>query len=155
LPVVGRVTDSKTVSTSSSDVVVRKVAEQLHRLYQWLLECEGSNADRKGDDDDPERAQLPPWHQYDTVDELIARIHNHMERFYANMQDLQQYQSTEAIFRRKRKSNDKIRNSLKEAVLLLRPLQDTVTKLEKEKKQVSRIVRNVTGTIRSRLSRNT
>lgn len=72
--------------------------------------------------------------QCDSTNELVHVIQSHSERLAASCNDLQQQLSAcKGDFLAKEDSNEEMRNSLKEAVSLLRPLQDTVTKMEKEK----------------------
>jgi hypothetical protein len=111
--------------TSSTDV---NVVEQLQYLYRWLLEHD----DSEDDHDDNNRSNR--WNQFDSADELVHRIQNHVELRVSRMQEIQQELSAcKGDLRAKEESNEEMRNSLKEAVSLLRPLQDTVTKMENEK----------------------
>jgi chromosome segregation ATPase len=104
------------------------VVEQLQYLYRWLLE----NDDR-GDDED-ENIRSNRWNQSDSANELVHMIQNNVELRVAKMQEIQQELSAcKGDLRAKEEGNEEMRNSLKEAVSLLRPLQDTVTKMDKEK----------------------
>ena len=115
-------TDSGTNDTTA-------VMEQLQHLYRWLLE-------RDGTEESLQSIRMMPQ-QYRTVEDLIHVVQEHIDLHCTSInfvQDLERQISVHKgdIHAREEETNE-IRNSLKEAVSLLRPIQDSLAKLEKEK----------------------
>jgi hypothetical protein len=102
------------------------VREQLQHLYRWLLERDGTDV-----------STMIRKYQNSSVDEIIDIIQQHIENNSASINHLNELEQQISVYKgdihAKDEEMNELRNNLKEAVSLLRPIQDTVTKLEKEK----------------------
>jgi len=108
-------------STSSTAV------EPLQNLYRWILE-------REGKDDTMARQQR-------SAPELVEAIQTHLEQDGSSTAKVKELESQLSVFRGDLKaredSSSELRASLKEAVALLKPLQDAVAKADKEKARLT------------------
>ena len=106
------------------------VMEQLQHLYRWLLERDGS------DESIQQSIRMMPQ-KYRTVEELIRAIQEHIDQQCTSVNRVQELERQISVHQgdihAKEEETTEIRNSLKEAVSLLRPIQDSLAKLEKEK----------------------
>jgi chromosome segregation ATPase len=106
-----------------------ELLEPLRHLYRWLLERDGS-------DDDSIHLN-----QFETAADLISAIQTHLESTNNSnaatakvMQEMEQQLSVyKGELKVREESSTELRASLKEAVALLKPLQDAVAKADREK----------------------
>jgi chromosome segregation ATPase len=109
----------------------KKVLESLRHMYRWLLERDGEEEDN---------VHTSP----SDANELIAAIRSHLERHPPSDKDLvetrkqvakleSQLHVYKGDLKAREESTNELRQSLKEAVALLKPLQDAVTKADEDK----------------------
>jgi chromosome segregation ATPase len=118
------------------------ILEPLQHLLRWLLEKNvkeeeaGPNAENNSSE----------WKQYTTASELVQAIQVQIERFPsssgANETEKQrqlenQISAYRGDLKAHEESNAELRASLKEAVALLRPLQEAVAKADREKAKLT------------------
>jgi chromosome segregation ATPase len=117
----------------------KEVVESLQHLLRWILQESNS----------PSELHNMPRQS----NELLNRIQQALEIWMANTEtpqggskNVQNLQSQINVYEQELKSREKssfeLRESLKEAVALLKPLQDTVAKGEQEKKDLQAEVKN-------------
>lgn len=111
------------------------LVESLKHLYRWVMERDGAYDQEHTS---PQSAR-----------EIIAAVQSHLERMPANDKDLSEtrrqvaeLESQLSVYKgdlqAREESSSELRASLKEAVALLKPLQDAVAKADKEKASLRR-----------------
>ena len=107
------------------------VLEPLQHLYRWLL-------DRSGKDD----RDIPS-----DVNQLVQQIEELIEDTSTDSLKVAELEANLSVYRgdlkAREESSSELRASLKEAVALLKPLQDAVAKTDKEKQQVEKELEQV------------
>jgi chromosome segregation ATPase len=118
------------------------ILEPLQHLYRWVLERDGEE-ENKNVHTSPRDAR-----------ELLAAIQSHLQRMPANDKDLSatraqvaELESQLSVYRgdlhAREESSADLRASLKEAVALLKPLQDAASKAEREKVALRRQIEDL------------
>lgn len=118
------------------------VLESLQHMYRWLLE-------RSGEEESPHTSPRD-------VRGLTAAIQSHLERMPADDKEIVEMRNKVAeltsqisVYRgdlkAREESSAELRASLKEAVALLKPLQDAVAKADKEKLKLVKEIEDLKG----------
>lgn len=104
------------------------VMEPLQHLYRWLMEKDGKGEEK--------------WKQYQTPQELLDAIKGELEeKIGGSDKAVHELESQISVYRgdlqAREESSAELRASLKEAVALLKPLQDAAAKADREKAKLS------------------